>query len=127
PYLLEEFFTPEHAARRLLPLHELALDNHLRRNAGVIGPRLPEHVAAAHAFEAREHVLQRVVERMPHMQRPRDIWRRNDDALRSGDAPLASAAAECARLLPLGIDAPLDRRRLVCLADHRCFVLQTPR
>ena len=127
PHLLEEFFAPEHAPRRLLALHELALDHHLRGDAGVIGPGLPEHVAPAHPLEAGEHVLQRVVERMAHMQQAGDVGRRDDDAIRSGAAPLGAAAAERARLLPLGVDASLDRGRLVCLADHCCFVSQMPR
>ena len=52
----------------LLALHQLPLDHHLRRDAGVVGAGLPQHVLAAHALEAAEHVLQRVVERMAHMQ-----------------------------------------------------------
>ena len=66
---------------------------------------------AAHALEARQHVLQGVVERMAHMQRAGDVGRRNDDAIGLGVAPLGPAAAERARLLPGGVDAPLDRRR----------------
>ena len=31
---------------------ELALDHHLRGDAGMIGARLPQHVLAAHALEA---------------------------------------------------------------------------
>jgi len=127
PHLLEEFFPPEHAPRRLLPLHQLALDHHLRGDAGVIGARLPEHVAPAHALEAGEYVLERVVERMPHVQRAGDVGRRNDDAVRPRVAPLRPAATERTRLLPRGVDAPLDRGWLVCLADHCCVVPQISR
>jgi len=59
---------PERAPAWLLALHQLPLDHHLGGDAGVVGPWLPKHVAPAHALEAREHVLQCVVERMPHMQ-----------------------------------------------------------
>jgi hypothetical protein len=34
----------------------------------MIDPRLPEHILAAHALEAAQDVLERVVERMAHMQ-----------------------------------------------------------
>ena len=56
------------AAAGLLAFHQLPLDHHLRGDAGVVGARLPQHVAPAHALEARQDVLQRVVERMAHMQ-----------------------------------------------------------
>ena len=77
---------------------------------------------AAHALEADEHVLQRVVERMAHVQRAGDVGRRDDDAVGLGVAPLGPAGAEGARLLPGGVDAPLDRGGLVGLVDHCCFV-----
>ncbi len=127
PHLLEEFFPPEHAPRRLLPLHKLALDHHLRGDAGVIGARLPENVAPAHALEADQHVLQRVIERMPHMQRAGDVGRRDHDAIRLGIAPLGPARAERARLFPCGVDAPLHRGWLVCLVDHCCIVPEISR
>src|SRR5262249_12067318 len=75
-------------------------------------------VGAGQALEAGEHVLEGVVERMPHMQRAGDVGRRDDDAIGLGVAPLRPAGAKCARLLPLGVDAPLDRGGLVCLVDH---------
>jgi hypothetical protein len=56
--------------RSVLFSGELALHHHLRRDAGMVGARLPEHVAAAHALEADEHVLQRVVERVPMCSEP---------------------------------------------------------
>ena len=68
PDALEERLAPHLAAAGQLALHQLPLDHHLRRDAGVIGARLPQHVLAAHALEAAQHVLQRVVERMAHMQ-----------------------------------------------------------
>ena len=45
----------------------------------MVGARLPQHVAPAHALEAAENVLDGVVERMPHVQRARHIGRRNDN------------------------------------------------
>ena len=64
----QELLAAQVAAARLLPFHQLALDHHLRGDAGMVGARLPEHVLAAHALEAAQNVLQRVVERVAHMQ-----------------------------------------------------------
>ena len=108
PDLLEEFLAPERAPVGLLALHQLPLDHHLGGDAGVVGAGLPEHVAPAHALEAAEDVLQRVVERMPHMQRARHIGRRDHDGIGFGVAPFRPAGAEGARLLPGGGDARLD-------------------
>src|SRR5258708_7301270 len=84
----------------------------------MIGARLPEHVAPAHALETHEHVLQGVVEGVPHMQGAGDIGRGDDDAIGLGAPPLRTAATEGARLLPGGIDASLDLRWLIGLIDH---------
>ena len=80
PHLGEEGLAAHRAAVGAVLGGELALDHHLGRDAGMVGARLPEHVLAAHALEAAEHVLQRVVERVPHMQRAGDVRRRDDDA-----------------------------------------------
>ena len=64
----EELLAAHVAAAGSLPLHQLPLDHHLRGDAGMVGARLPQHVLAAHALEAGQDVLQRVVERMAHMQ-----------------------------------------------------------
>ena len=77
-----------------LALHQLALDHHLGGDAGVVHARLPQHVLAAHALEADENVLQRVVERVAHMQRAGDVGRRNDDGERLGTVGGAGAGAE---------------------------------
>src|SRR5262249_59757120 len=84
PDPLDERLAAHGAARRLLPFHELALDHRLSGDAGMVHARLPQHVLAAHALETAENVLQRVVERVAHMTRARDIGRRNDDAGRVG-------------------------------------------
>jgi len=36
----------------------------------MIGAGLPQHVTATHALEPAQHVLERIVERMPHMDEP---------------------------------------------------------
>ena len=44
-------------------------------------PGLPQHVLPAHALEAAQDVLQRVVERVAHVQRAGHVRRRDDDAI----------------------------------------------
>ena len=90
PDALDELVAAQGAAVGLLPLHQLALDHHLRGDAGMVGAGLPQHVAAAHALEADEHVLQRVVEGVAHMQRAGDVRRRDDDG--EGPRPCGRAA-----------------------------------
>jgi hypothetical protein len=115
----EGFSRPSVAAARLLRLHQLALDHHLRGDAGVVGARLPQHVLAAHALEAAQNVLQRVVERMAHMQRAGDVRRRDDDAIGLARPPASGAPARNAPAsIPGARNAPLDRRGVERLVHH---------
>jgi hypothetical protein len=70
PDLVEERLAADGAAVDLA-LGQLALDHHLRGDAGMVETRLPQHVPAPHALEAAQDVLQRVVERVAHMQASR--------------------------------------------------------
>ena len=118
PDLLEEFLAPDLAAARLLPLHHLPLDHHLGRDTGVIGAGLPQHVAAAHALEAAEDVLQRVVERVPHVQRAGHVRRRDHDGVGLRIAPLRTPGAERLARFPHLADAALDFGGLIGLFDR---------
>ena len=80
---------------------------------------------AAHALEAGQDVLQRVVERMAHVQRAGDVGRRDDDAVGLAPRALGPAGAERARLLPCRVDAALDLGGLVGLVDHVLFRFRT--
>ena len=120
PHLLQKLLAPERAPVGLLALHKLALNHHLGGDAGMVGTRLPQHILAAHALEAAQHVLQRVVERMAHMQRAGDVGRRNDDAIGFRRQPLGPAGAKGTRRLPGGVHAFLNFRGLIVLVDH-CF------
>ena len=119
PDPLEKFGAAHVAAARLLPLHQLPLDHHLGRDAGVIGAGLPQHVAAAHPLEAAENVLQRVVERVAHMQRAGHVRRRDHDGEGLGVAALRATGLERAGLLPEAGHAGFDIGGLVILLDHR--------
>jgi hypothetical protein len=59
---------------------ELALDDDLGGDAGVVGARLPQRVVAAHAVVARQRVHERLVEAVAHVQRAGDVRRRQQDA-----------------------------------------------
>ena len=108
PHALEEFLAPHRAAAGLLALGELAFHHHLRGDAGVVGAGLPEHVAPAHPLEAAEDVLQRVVERVPHVQHAGDVRRRDDDGEGLCAGAPGAARLEGAGLFPDGGNARLD-------------------
>ncbi len=118
PDPLEKSGAAHVAPARLLPLHQLPLDHHLGRDAGVIGARLPQHVAAAHPLETAEDVLQGVVERVPHMQRAGHVRRRDHDGERPRVAALRAPGLERAALLPDAGHAAFDIGGLVVLLDH---------
>ncbi len=120
PDLFQERFAADLAAAGFLALHHLALDDHLRRDAGVVGARLPEHVLAAHALEAAEDILQRVIEGMPHVERAGHVRRRNDDRVRLGIGAVRTSGFEGVRFFPILADARLDGGRLVGLLKH-CY------
>ena len=88
PDALDERFAAEVVAMFALGV-ELALDHHLRGDAGVVGARLPQRVVAAHAVLARERVHERVLERVAHVQRAGDVRRRQHDAVGLGLRPAA--------------------------------------
>ena len=59
PHLVDELVAGEIGAL-LLPLVQLPLDHHLRRDAGMIGANHPQSVLALHPGAANEDVLQRI-------------------------------------------------------------------
>ena len=119
PHAAHKLIAAKGAAVRLLALHQLSLHHHLGGDAGMIGSGLPQHVAPAHALEADEHVLQRVVERVPHMQRAGHVGRRNDDGEGTGAFTIRAAGGKCPLLLPEAVGRALDRGRLIGLVKHR--------
>ncbi len=116
PDALDEFLAPELVSARLLEL-ELALHDHLRGDAGVIGAGLPERIAAAHALVADQDVLQSEGERVPHVQAARHVGRRHHDGV--GHRGGIRMALEGARLLPGRIEFRLHLGGIKCLVQHR--------
>ena len=81
PDALDEGLAAQLLARAAF-LGELALDHHLRGDAGVVGAGNPEGAAAAHAAPAGEDVHLRLVEHVAHVQAARDVGRRQQDGKR---------------------------------------------
>ena len=65
-----------HVARRR---RGWALDHHLGGDAGVVGSGQPERRRPAHALEADQDVLKRIVERVTDVQRAGHVWGRYDN------------------------------------------------
>jgi hypothetical protein len=118
PDLLDEGLAPHLAPPRVPRLSQLALDDHLRGDAGVIEAGLPEHVEALHPLPAGERVHQRVVERVAHVERAGDVRGRQEDAEGLGTRLGVRAHGEGARLLPQRRDARLVGRGIEGLV-HR--------
>ena len=78
PDFLDEFLAGKIGALFAVRV-QLPLNDHLRRNASMICAWLPEDVLALHPRKTDQHVLQRIVQRMAHMQDAGDIGRRDDD------------------------------------------------
>jgi hypothetical protein len=100
---------------------ELALHHDLRRDAGVVGARLPQRVVAAHAVVARQRIHDGLVEAVAHVQGAGDVGRRQQDAeivrLRG-----VEAGGEIAARFPDRVPAPLDFGGLEALGEfHRSY------
>jgi len=77
--MFQKFIRAHILTRALTFLCKFAFDHHLRGDARMICPRLPQHGFACHAMIAGQNILNGVVDRMPHMQITRHIGRRDDD------------------------------------------------
>ena len=96
---------------RLAFARELALDDHLRRDAGVVG------AASATACRSRacggsaiSASMQRVLERVAHVQRAGDVRRRQQDAVRLAVAARREHAAGFPLGVPLRLEGFRDRK-----------------
>ena len=116
----EKLLSSKLAAARFLLLQQLPLDKALRRDAGMIRAWLPQHIAPAHAVKPRQHILQRVVQRMPHVKRARDVRRRDHDSkgLCFRVFLKRASGAESLRLIPALRDARFDGGVVVSFFKH---------
>ena len=116
PNLLDEPF-PTQRVLVDLPLGELAGDDDLGRDTGMIGAGLPQGVAPAHPLEADQDVLQREIQRVSHMQAARHVGRRHHD--RVGALAAVRIGGKAAGAFPSGIVPRFDRIGAVGLVQHR--------
>ncbi len=108
PHPCDKFFAGQVGAFESLGV-ELAFDDHLGRNTGVVRSGLPERVVAAHAVIAGEGIHERVLEGMAHVQSPRNVGGRDHDAVGRTVAGRCKPAVR----LPALVYTPLDVLRRV--------------
>ncbi len=84
----------------------------------MISAGLPEHVPALHAPVTTQNVLQRVVERMPHMERAGDVGWWNGNAKGRGTPALGPAGCKRVSLLPGLRHARLDLGGRIGFIQH---------
>ncbi len=116
PDALDERLAPE-----ILPalafLLQRFLHDVLRGDARMVRAGQPEGVEAAHPAPSHEYVLDRLVERVPHVENAGDVRRRDDDRIRLA---LARLCMETTVLFPEGIPLGLRGLRVVMLV-HSLF------
>ena len=120
PDPLQKLFPPQIIARQALFPQGL-LHLRLGGDARVIAPRHPERIVALHTAPANENILQRIVHGVSHVELPRHIGRRNDDAVRR-------LLRLCLRMkepvfLPIRIPFLFKRLRIIHLR-HILFLLR---
>ena len=112
PDALDKLLTPEVLAGQPFGRDTL-LDNRLRGDASVVGPRKDEDVVAKHPLPAPKRIHNRVIERMADMQRTRDVWWRNRDAVRWPPGTQIWLRVKTPCLQPSLINVGFRRMRLV--------------
>ncbi len=116
----DERVAAEVVARLARPFPQVALDDHLRRDAGVVDAGDPEDGAPLHAAPAAQDVLERPPERVTDVQPPRDVRRRDHDRERLG-VPAGGLGTEDTGLLLRLVPAHLEGGRVEGLLEllHR--------
>ena len=101
PDCFNKFFAAEVMAGNAF-FGQIALNNHLGCDTGVIHAGLPENLFAEHTVITDQDILQRVVQRVSHMQNAGNVRRRNDNG--KGLLVLAHVGLEIAAVFPVGIN-----------------------
>jgi hypothetical protein len=110
-------FTAQGFARGAF-LHELFLDDVLRGNAGMVGARHPQHIAALHAAPANQDVLKRIVQCVADVQGAGHIRGRDDNAI--GRPRVFRGGLEVPAADPFLVPAVFDGFRFIGLIELRC-------
>ncbi len=119
PQALDESLPSDVVPALPLLFAQLALDHHLRRDPGVVGAGQPHGVVGRHPPPAGEDVLDRVAERVPDVQRPGDVRRRDDN--RERRLGRGGVGVKVSARHPFGVPAGFDLGGLVALRQvgHR--------
>ena len=112
PDTREELLAPEFEAVCALRAQAL-LHLCLCRNARMVAARNPDNVLAAHPLIAHENILQRIVERVPHVELPRHIRRRNHHTVWL--TRLVCRIVKKIVFFPVRVPFALKALRVVCL------------
>jgi hypothetical protein len=105
PDALDEFLAAQVPALDSLG-GQSTLDDVLRGDPSVVGPRHPQRFPALHAAPADEHILNSVVQAVTHMQLGSHVGWRHDDDVRLPVAVLVGG--EIAVLHPVGVRGLLE-------------------
>ena len=131
PDTLEEGLAADVVAAHAL-LVELALDERIDGDRGVVDAGHPDGVVAEHAMPADQGVLDGGGEGVAHVQLAGEVGRRHDH----GEGAIAALRLEEAALFPAVVDALLDLGGVVgaahllagaVVARHRCSLGSRPR
>ena len=120
PNLVEECLTAQITTTRLTRRGEHLFDLKLGRDPCVVLTRLPERVKAAHTVPTDQNILQRVVERMAHVQCARHVRRRDHDG-KGFVARFVRASRKCACVFPLFVNAGLGFGRVKGLFHRHLY------
>ena len=113
PDLLQKGVSPEGLSIGLASTRQVAFNDHLRRNPGVICPGQPKRFVTGHALKADQGVLNGGRQGVTHVQRARHVGRREHDGV-SRFVRLWVSRERAARL-PRRIQAPLEFGRFITL------------
>ena len=80
--MLEKFFAAYIIPRFSFFRSQLFLHLDLCGNARMIRAGDPDYIVSFHSLKANENILQRIIQRMPHMKLPRYVRRRHDNTVR---------------------------------------------
>jgi hypothetical protein len=100
---------------RLALRRELALEDHVHGDGGVVGAGHPQRVVTVHALVADEDVLEGIVEGVSPVKRAGDVGGRDDDAV--GLLRRCRVGVEETALFPHAIPVRLDAARIVAVRD----------
>jgi hypothetical protein len=90
-------------------LPKLTLDDHLRRDTGVIGARLPQGIVTLHAMVANQRIHDRILEGVTHVQAAGHVRWRDHDAV----GVAVAAGGKITLFFPALVPGLFNRMRIV--------------